>query len=67
MWNFACRNCGHRDTYAGYPFKSSGEFPRCTRCGGQTYRPSLEDEGDLQRDLEHEDGTEDFEREECRA
>ena len=42
-WNFACRNCGHRDTYAGYPFKSSCEFPRCTRCGGQTYRPSLED------------------------
>jgi hypothetical protein len=65
-WNFACRNCGHRDTYAGYPFKASGEFPHCTRCGGGTYRPSLEDT-DLRRDEEHEDGTEDFEREERRA
>jgi len=41
-WNFACRRCGHRDYYGGYPFKNSGEFPRCQRCGGDTYRPSLE-------------------------
>jgi hypothetical protein len=43
-WNFACRRCGHRDYYGGYPFKGSGEFPRCQQCGGETYRPSLEDD-----------------------
>ena len=43
-WNFACRRCGHPDYYGSYPFKDSGEFPRCSRCGGETYRPSLEDD-----------------------
>jgi NAD-dependent SIR2 family protein deacetylase len=66
MWYFTCRKCGWRETYYTWPFHKCVRFPACTRCGGQTYRPSLEDT-DLRRDEEHEDGTEDFEREERRA
>jgi hypothetical protein len=47
IWELACRKCGFHNIWMRYPFTWKGDvliFPRCPRCGGETYRPSLEDD-----------------------
>ena len=70
-----CGACGYRADFLLSRICDVGGFmnkPRCPACDGLmwVYRPQATEpisyHTDLQRDLDHEDGTEDFEREERR-
>jgi hypothetical protein len=70
-----CGACGFRADFVLARICDRAGFmnkPRCPACDGPmwVYRPQATEpivgHTDLQRDLDHEDGTEDFEREERR-